>query len=62
MPAGLLASGFSEALRQRRRTYEKMVDMAVQDGVVDEVEHSALNQMRESLGITKEEAAPYYAY
>ncbi|GGK75070.1 ion transporter [Amphritea balenae] len=57
LPAGLLASGFSEALRQRRRTYEKMVDMAVQDGVVDEVEHSALNQMRESLGITKEEAA-----
>ena len=57
LPAGLLASGFSEALRQRRRTYEKMVDMALQDGVVDDVEHHALNQMRESLGITKEEAA-----
>ena len=57
LPAGLLASGFSEALRQRRRTYEKMVDQVLQDGYVDDYEHKALNQMRESLGITREEAA-----
>lgn len=57
LPAGLLASGFSEALRQRRRTFEKMVDQALQDGHVDDYEHKALNRMRESLGITQEEAA-----
>lgn len=57
LPAGLLASGFSEALRQRRRTYEKMVDQALQDGYVDDYEEKALNKMRESLGITQEEAA-----
>ncbi|BBB25658.1 ion transporter [Amphritea japonica] len=57
LPAGLLASGFSEALRQRRRTYEKMVNLAIQDGVVDSVEDKALNQMRKALGISKEDAA-----
>lgn len=57
LPAGLLASGFSEALKQRRRTYEKMVHMAIQDGVVNSVEEKALNQMRETLGISKEDAA-----
>jgi len=57
LPAGILASGFSEALRQRRRTFEKMVDQVTQDGYVDDYEHKALNKMRESLGITSEEAA-----
>ncbi len=57
LPAGLLASGFSEAVRERRRTYHKMVNMALQDGEIDSVEHKALNQMRETLGISKEEAA-----
>ena len=57
LPAGLLASGFSEAIRERRRTYEKMVNMALQDGVLDSVEQKALNQMRETLGISKEDAA-----
>jgi len=57
LPAGLLASGFSEALRERRRIYERMVNHALQDGKVDDIEHKALNQMRESLGISHEEAA-----
>jgi len=57
LPAGLLASGFSEALRQRRQTYEKMVDHALRDGFLDDIEHDALNKMRESLGISLEDAA-----
>lgn len=57
LPAGLLASGFSEALRERRRIYERMVNHALKDGKVDDIEHKALNQMRESLGISHEEAA-----
>nr|WP_320135682.1 ion transporter [uncultured Amphritea sp.] len=57
LPAGILASGFNEAVRERRRTYEKMVHMAIQDGVVDSIEQKALNQMREALGISKEDAA-----
>ncbi|MBN0988878.1 ion transporter [Amphritea pacifica] len=57
LPAGLLASGFSEAIRERRRTYEKMVNLALQDGEIDSIEHKALNQMRETLGISKEDAA-----
>lgn len=57
LPAGILASGFNEALSQRRRAYEKMVDQVLQDGYVDDYEHKALNKMRESLGISSEEAA-----
>ncbi|WP_299200771.1 ion transporter [uncultured Amphritea sp.] len=57
LPAGLLASGFSEAIRERRHTYEKMVNMAIQDGELDAIEQKALNHMREALGISKEDAA-----
>lgn len=57
LPAGILASGFNEAIRERRTTYEKMVHMAIQDGKIDTIEQKALNQMRETLGISKEDAA-----
>ncbi|MDO6561834.1 ion transporter [Amphritea sp. 1_MG-2023] len=57
LPAGILASGFNEAVRERRTTYEKMVHMAIQDGRIDTIEQKALNQMRETLGISKEDAA-----
>lgn len=57
LPAGILASGFNQAVRERRTTYEKMVHMAIQDGKIDTIEQKALNQMRETLGISKEDAA-----
>ena len=42
MPAGIIASGFSEQLRLRREEYEDVVDEALEDGHLSEEEVSAL--------------------
>ena len=56
LPAGLLASGFSEALRQRRAHYEKLVDNVLKDGVISPIEEKELKDTQESLGLSKDEA------
>lgn len=57
LPAGILASGFNEALHQRRRKYEQLVDNVLEDGVVDADEHHQLHQLQEELGLSQHEAA-----
>ncbi|MGJ3260084.1 MAG: ion transporter [Rhodospirillales bacterium] len=57
LPAGILASGFNEALHQRRRKYEQLVDHVLEDGVIDPDEHKELRQLKEELGLTQHEAA-----
>ena len=57
LPAGILASGFNEALHQRRKQYEKLVDDVLEDGVIDEDEHVQLHHLQEDLGLSKKEAA-----
>lgn len=57
LPAGILASGFNEALHQRRRKYENLVDHVLEDGVIDSGEHQELRQLQEELGLTRHEAA-----
>jgi len=39
LPAGIIASGFTEALRQRREEYAEQVDEALADGRVESSEH-----------------------
>ena len=56
LPAGLLASGFSEAIRQRRAHYEKLVDDVLEDGVITADEEQVLRQTQKSLGLKEEEA------
>jgi len=56
LPAGLLASGFSEALRQRRAHYEKLVDNVLKDGVISPIEAKELKDTQETLGLSKDEA------
>jgi len=56
LPAGLLASGFNEALRQRRVQYEKLVEDAMEDGVITTNEQQALQTLQESLGLDADEA------
>ena len=51
IPAGILASGFSEAIRQRRAHYEKLVDEAMEDGVITPAEEQVLKDTQETLGI-----------
>lgn len=56
LPAGLLASGFSEAIRKRREHYEKMVDNAMEDGEITPNEEQVLNEIQHALGIKADEA------
>lgn len=60
LPAGILASGFSDQLRKRRETYLQQCDDALEDGVVTESEAAQLRQLRESLGLTDHEAEEIY--
>lgn len=56
MPAGLLASGFIEALRERREQFTEMVEDALEDGIIDGSEEELLQHLRERLGMGEEEA------
>ena len=62
LPAGLLASGFTGALRHRRMDYEALVDNVVSDGMVTEDEEALLRDTRDSLGISRSEAERILAY
>lgn len=57
LPAGILASGFNEALHKRRKQFEQVVDDALQDGVIDASDHEQLRLMQEELGLSSHEAA-----
>ncbi len=57
LPAGILASGFNEALHSRRKKYEDVVDHVLEDGVIDAEGHEQLRSMQEELGINPHEAA-----
>ncbi|MBL4606763.1 MAG: ion transporter [Pseudomonadales bacterium] len=56
LPAGLLASGFSEALRQRRAHYEKLVEDVMMDGVITSDEEAQLKNTQANLGLNADEA------
>ncbi len=56
LPAGLLASGFSEALQHRRMAFEQVVGDVMEDGVIDSDERVRLREIQEELGLSKDEA------
>ncbi len=56
LPAGLLASGFSEALRRRRMAFEQVVGDVLEDGKIDTDERVRLREMQKELGLSKDEA------
>ncbi len=57
LPAGILASGFSEQLHQSRTEYQHRVHDALEDGILTDREASRLNDLREELGLSPQEAA-----
>lgn len=57
LPAGLLASGFSEQLHERRREFEAAVDQILADGIITADEGQRLKQLRDHLGLTDHQAA-----
>jgi len=56
LPAGLLASGFSNELHRRKREYTDVVETALQDGKLTDQEKRTLAQVQENLGIRPEDA------
>ncbi|MEX2149388.1 MAG: ion transporter [Steroidobacteraceae bacterium] len=57
LPAGLLASGFSDQLHQRRRAFEEEVNRTLSDGVISTKERGRLEEIRNRLGLTDQQAA-----
>jgi len=57
LPAGLLASGFSEQLHQRRREFEKEVDRILRVGTITPEEGDRLKEIRDRLGLSDHQAA-----
>jgi len=56
LPAGILASAFSDELRQRREKYAQLVEVALEDGEIDHIEKRELAQTRRNLGIDNSDA------
>lgn len=52
LPAGILASAFSDQLQQRRERYRAQLDFALEDGVITEQEQRELEQLKEELGLS----------
>ena len=46
LPAGLLASGFNDAIHLRRKDYEHLVDHILADDIIDEAEEKLLEEAR----------------
>ncbi len=57
LPAGILASGFSEALSRRRNSLRRDIDKAMMDGVIDSEERSQLRSRGESLNLSDDDVS-----
>lgn len=55
LPAGILASGFSDQVHRRRSVYEELLDDVMKDGLVTPSEKAKLRQLREKLGLTDDQ-------
>ena len=56
LPAAIMASGFAENVRSRKRKYNQYARRFLQDGVLDEQELGQLEELRRELGLDSEEA------
>lgn len=56
LPAGILASAFSDHLRKRRASFRKKVAAALEDGTLTKREQRQLDEARQDLGIESEDA------
>jgi len=57
LPAGMLASRFSEELHKRRDDFSREVDSMLDDGQISDSEEDILEDVRERLMLSEEEAA-----
>jgi len=56
LPAGILASSFSEILRRRQQEFRLSVKKAMEDGEISDDEADELNKIREQLNLTEEDS------
>jgi voltage-gated potassium channel len=56
LPAGILASGFSENIHRMREEYGEQIDEALDDGELSDREQRQLEELREELGLPQEAA------
>jgi voltage-gated potassium channel len=57
LPAGLLASGFSDQLHERRREFEQAVSRILASGTISPQEGDELRELRDRLGLSDHQAA-----
>lgn len=55
LPAGILASAFSEQLHQRRKDYRSAVKVALRDGVITPKEYAELKVLQEKYDLSSED-------
>jgi len=56
LPAGILASGFNNALHRRRVMLEESIENAMEDGVIDDAEQKDLDKLVRHLNLNKVDA------
>ncbi len=61
LPAGILASAFSEQLRLRREQYEDLAEEALGDGIITPQEQLEMERARAELGLSEEGAGKIFA-
>lgn len=59
LPAGILASGFNEALHRRRRRFESLVDDLLDEGPLHDEGRQRLRDLQGQLGLNDNEAASF---
>ncbi len=57
LPTGIIASGFNQALHNRRNAYEELVNEVLVDGKIEDHGHERLREARERLGVSDKDAA-----
>jgi len=56
LPTGILASGFANAFRRRRVSFEQQIDFALEDGELTADEYKTLQKIQSELGISVQDA------
>ena len=54
LPSGILASSFSERMRQRRESMQSQINRALEDGLISQDEEQSLRKLGRELGLNEE--------
>ena len=60
LPAGIMASGFTSEMRRREHAFRRALSQVLTDGEITEHEYQQLEQIREELGLSMDEAHSLY--